>query len=59
MTREISKIVVLIISMIMITLMALIIFVPAILGEAGEITKGMIVSAQSAIMPNISNIIFK
>ncbi|MCK4668130.1 hypothetical protein KAU33_15365 [Candidatus Dependentiae bacterium] len=59
MIREISKFVILIISMVMVAFMALIIFVPAILGEAGEITKGMIVSAQSAIMPNISNIIFK
>lgn len=59
MTRETSNIVVLIISMMVVTLMALIIFVPVTFGEAGELTKGLIVSAQSVIMPNISNIIFK
>lgn len=59
MIREISKFVILIISMVMVAFMVLIIFTPTIFGEVGEITKGIIVSAQSAIMPNISNLIFK
>lgn len=59
MNESISKIAILVVSLLMVGFMAALFFIPGALGATGEIVKGTIESAQDVLIPGVSKLVLK
>jgi len=59
MSYEISKVVVIAVSVLLIVTMGLIMFFPFVIADAGEVAKGTITSAQEVMSTGVSRILSK